>query len=245
MDGESLLLNQHTERQASPVIKGSPKSAVSSIKAVIVNCSGPMFQYSPIFDENAHTCSLQVVSVTVCVCVCVCVCMHVCECVCVCVCVCVCACMREYVCVCEWERACIYYEKIDCTYVCVYVCMTVTMYVCSNMWSICSSWKCVDIPTVVGKGRWPHINSKYCSSKLLHRPRRDRELSNWPIARAYRLKKRTRNCTPTKIQTMPKIVTASAVSIGAEPAKVTKYSINYYRIWSLLGIQGDYTCPLL
>ena len=37
-----------------------------------------------------------------------------------------------------------------------------------------------------------------------------------------------------------KIVTVSTVSIGAKPAKVTKYSIysiNYNRIWILLGIQ--------
>ena len=50
------------------------------------------------------------------------------------------------------------------------------------------------------------------------------------IPRAYRLKKRACNCTPSKIQTVPKIVTVSTVSIGAKPAKVSKCSINYNRI---------------
>ena len=45
-----------------------------------------------------------------------------------------------------------------------------------------------------------------------------------------RLKKRACNCTPSKIQTVPKkIVTVSTVSIGAKPAKFIKYSINYNR----------------
>ena len=59
--GESLLLNQDAGRQMSPGTRGSPKAAVSSIKAVLVNCDGPMFQYTPIFDQNI----LQLVSTIV------------------------------------------------------------------------------------------------------------------------------------------------------------------------------------
>ena len=72
--GESLLLNHDIGRQTSPVTRGTPKAVVSSIKAVLVNCDGPMFQYSPIFDESM----LQMVSAAqnlscglCCVCVCV------------------------------------------------------------------------------------------------------------------------------------------------------------------------------
>ena len=57
--GESLLLNQDAGPQMSPAIRGSPKAAVSSIKAILVNCDGPMFQYTPIFDQNI----LQLVSI--------------------------------------------------------------------------------------------------------------------------------------------------------------------------------------
>ena len=46
-------------------------------------------------------------------------------------------------------------------------------------------------------------------------------------SRAYRLKKRACNCTPSKSKPCLKVVTLSTVSIGAKPAKVTKYSINY------------------
>ena len=56
--GESLLLNQDAGPQMSPGTRGSPKAAVSSIKAILVNCDGPMFQYTPIFDRNV----LQLVS---------------------------------------------------------------------------------------------------------------------------------------------------------------------------------------
>ena len=42
----------------SPGIRGSPKAVVSSIKAILVNCDGPMFQYTPIFDHSV----LQLVS---------------------------------------------------------------------------------------------------------------------------------------------------------------------------------------
>ena len=51
-DGESLLLSYDIGRQLSPNFRGSPKSSVSSIKAVLVNCDGPMFQYSPLFEES-------------------------------------------------------------------------------------------------------------------------------------------------------------------------------------------------
>ena len=61
--GESLLLSHDAEKQTSPLTRGSPKVAVSSIKAVMVHCEGPMFQYSPMFDENI----LHLVSATVCV----------------------------------------------------------------------------------------------------------------------------------------------------------------------------------
>ena len=85
--GESLLLSHDSGRQTSPISRGSPK--VSSIKAVFVNCDGPMFQYSPIFNENnMHI--LQLVSIAVLVCVHVCLCMFVCMFVCLwCVTVCV------------------------------------------------------------------------------------------------------------------------------------------------------------
>lgn len=56
--GESLLLNEDAGPQMSPGTRGSPKAAVSSIKAILVNCDGPMFQYTPIFDQNV----LQLVS---------------------------------------------------------------------------------------------------------------------------------------------------------------------------------------
>ena len=63
-NGESLLLNQDAGPQMSPGTRGSPKPAVSSIKATLVNCDGPMFQYTPIFDQNVlqlvskrHTCT--------------------------------------------------------------------------------------------------------------------------------------------------------------------------------------------
>ena len=81
--GESLLLSHDSGRQTSPISRGSPK--VSSIKAVFVNCDGPMFQYSPIFNENnMHI--LQLVSIAVLVCVCACMSVHVCVLM-VCVCV--------------------------------------------------------------------------------------------------------------------------------------------------------------
>ena len=50
-----------------------------------------------------------------------------------------------------------------------------------------------------------------------------------------RLKKMACNCTPSKIKTVPSV---STVNIGAKPAKVTKYSINYNCIWILLDIRG-------
>ena len=63
------------------------------------------------------------------------------------------------------------------------------------------------------------------------------------MSRAYRLKKGTCNCTPSKIQTMPK--NSNSVYTGAKPAKV--YSINYNCIRILLSIQGyiRVTCHLL
>lgn len=58
---ESLLLNQDAGPQTSPGTRGSPKATVSSIKAILVNCEGPMFQYTPIFDQSI----LQLVSTMV------------------------------------------------------------------------------------------------------------------------------------------------------------------------------------
>ena len=46
-------------------------------------------------------------------------------------------------------------------------------------------------------------------------------------ARAYRLKKRACNSTPSKFKPSLKIVTVSTVSNEGKPANVTKYSINY------------------
>ena len=44
---------------------------------------------------------------------------------------------------------------------------------------------------------------------------------------AYRLKKRARDCTPSKIQTVPRTSNSvdSTVSNEGKPAKVTKYNI--------------------
>ena len=57
----------------------------------------------------------------------------------------------------------LYYGKIACTYMYMYACMCVTIrrpHVHHT---------CTDAATaVLGKGRQPHVNSKYCSSKLQH-----------------------------------------------------------------------------
>ena len=54
----------------------------------------------------------------------------------------------------------------------LYLRMYVCMYVCSDTSSTCSSPTHIrhytSAATLPGKGWWPHVNSKYCTSKLQH-----------------------------------------------------------------------------